>query len=180
MHTYAVNPSVPGGLLVSAIPILLKDISATSYKIAGPPSYGVTAAKREEWRASRVLNDRSNWLRSPTLVPHDGAFALFGKRFPVRCKEPIGSGLGYSADRRIFVVLCVSTGFYTFDVFDGIAGAQLASVELRHDLGEDRVQWVPSYVQFLENRWLAISLDQDLREILLFDFEPHFSGKASK
>jgi hypothetical protein len=76
MHTYAVNSSVPGGLLVSAIPVLLDDISATSYKIAGPPSYAVTAAKREEWRASRILSDQPNTLRSPTLRPQNGMFNL--------------------------------------------------------------------------------------------------------
>jgi hypothetical protein len=76
-------------------------------------------------------------------------------------------------------VLCRADGLYTFDVFDG-SGEQLASVDLRHDLGKDSVGWVSRYIQFLENRWLAITLDQDLREILLFDFEPHFSGKAEK
>jgi len=75
------------------------------------------------------------------------------------------------------MVRCRNTGFYAVDVFDANSGERLASIDLRHRLGEDPVGWMSRYFQFLENRWLAITLDEELREILLFDFEPHFQGK---
>jgi hypothetical protein len=99
--------------------------------------------------------------------------------YPVRGESMRACALAVSEDSRLVVATCYQDGLHRVDVFDGSTQERLASFDIEHDKGGDRLGVIPSYTQFLGNRWFAISTEDDLRTILLFDFERHFQAQQA-
>jgi hypothetical protein len=137
---------------------------------AVPPGARVSAALIDE-QASLPLE-----IKNPGRTV-ENRFEYNAHMYPIRGRPDSGRAMRASLDGRLGVLTTVGqpprggSGYYYIDVFDLRSGKRLAGLDLETKAA-DPVGMLYNQIHFLNGRWLAVTLDNNLQTLLLFDFQP--------
>jgi hypothetical protein len=172
--------SASNELLIKARSIATDEYSENAFVILKHDGYGTRPATSAEW-SSAVPSDELLNPRRPKIVA--SGFDFKGRIYPVRGDWTDRRGLEASEDEALVMVIAAvrpdaaKNGGYLIDIFDGKTGRRLAGLDLSHSRGDDFLGLRRVHIHLINSRWFAVTMDEHLQRILLFDFQPrHGSG----
>jgi hypothetical protein len=174
-------------LLVGAIRGRLPSLpSANAFAIHYQDAYKVTEVPAIQWQEARKVNNPE--VRNPDrdyvgVRRTPKGFQYPGQFYPARGE---GNCVNDSSKNGSLVLIgcqklkkTEQPNPFFVDVFDGETGLRIASADLNYPFPNDDSGSGRRSIVLLDPNWVAITLSQDLRTILLFDFKPYFDQKQS-